>query len=87
MKHNYKVMEVAIDITSHISNYLGQSGYSTVDSRTMVGKIIDWAEEFETAHKHTKWGIDLDYMETVEQYAEQKRIDAIENGYFNTDNN
>ncbi|MGE5433047.1 MAG: hypothetical protein ACM3QX_18360 [Syntrophomonadaceae bacterium] len=38
------------------------------DSRQLISDIIQWARDFEEAHKKTNWGIDADYIEEIDKY-------------------
>jgi hypothetical protein len=68
-KETYQLCEVVADIAF----IAGAKQYHTGDSREDVQNFINWAQEFELAHKETKWGEgDNDYIEAIQTFTESK---------------
>jgi hypothetical protein len=63
-----ELLEALADI-AHIAGALKFYGG---DSRADIQLFIKWAHEFEEEHHAIQWGIDLDYMETIEKFADSK---------------
>lgn len=59
--------EVIFDITLNAANFIARKPYG--DSRDLYAAIAEWAFEFEATHAATEWGEDLDYLETVDNFA------------------
>jgi len=79
---DYSLQEAIADISLQISS----AKFISIDSRIVIGLIIDWAKEFEDKYKGLEWGVDtdLDYMEAIEQFSLLKISNAItaELGYI-----
>ena len=54
-----------------VAFFAGQKGYYTGDSRADISYYIYLAEEFEKRYSDIEWGLDLDYIETMEDFCEE----------------
>lgn len=64
----YSLCETVADI-AYIA---GDSQFYSGDSRADIATIIEWAKEFEELHSTTKWGEDIDYIDTVYEFTKTK---------------
>lgn len=73
-----------------IALQVGNAKFISIDSRLVVSLIISWAKDFEKINASAEWGVntELDYLESIEQFAEIKIAEAIKNGdgYIDTEN-
>ena len=66
-----KLLETVADIAFNI-------GWGRMDeavfggSRAMVKQIIAWAKEFEAKYEGAAWNEDIDYIETIDRFANEK---------------
>lgn len=58
----------------------GYFRFRTLDSRTLPGLFVKWAEEFETRYAGVEWGEALDYIETVDDFTLDKIREAETSG-------
>jgi len=42
------------------------------DSRKRFDTLLQWANEFNERHSGTKWGVDLEYMDEIEKFFDEK---------------
>ena len=61
-----------LEALADISYIAGTEKFYGGDSREDIANFIDWAKEFEALHMETKWGFDLDYIETITSFAMEK---------------
>lgn len=64
----YSLCEAVADIAF----IAGEKNYYRGDSRKDISDFITWAKEFEEKYKNVEWGVDYDYIETIEKYVEGK---------------
>ncbi len=69
MEKNFKLLEAVADIAFNVG-WMRPNG--DFDSRELMYKIVDWAEEFEKKYADVEWNVDLDYIETIDQFAAEK---------------
>jgi hypothetical protein len=61
----YSLNEVVADI-AYIA---GVQKYYGGDSREDISDFISWAKEFEKKHEKVEWGVDKEYIDTIEDFA------------------
>lgn len=42
------------------------------DSRELVWEIVEWAKEFEAKYEGAAWNEEIDYIETIDNFANEK---------------
>lgn len=75
-----KLHETIADIALNVGARIHEN--DDVDSRELIGCIIDWAKEFEQLHLSTDWD-ETDYILTIDEFSQQKWREYI--GYIPTD--
>lgn len=71
----YSLLEAVADI----AYFAGYKKYYSGDSRADMSYFIHLAKEFEAKHEGIEWGLDLDYIETMEQYCSE----VFDSSFFN----
>jgi hypothetical protein len=64
-------LETFYDLTVSLQHDLaiGRVPYEWfADSRSRMDIVIGWANEFNTIHAETDWGVDLEYMDEVDSW-------------------
>lgn len=64
----YSLCEAVADIAF----IAGQKDYYSGDSRKDMADFIEWAKEFEEKHKGIEWGLDMDYIDSISEFAASK---------------
>ena len=64
-------MECVIDITNLVTGWLIKDDAHVVDSRTLPGTILEWAEEFSKKYAEEDWE-NKEYLDTIDQFAFHK---------------
>jgi hypothetical protein len=67
-----------LEAVADIAFFAGVKKYYSGDSRADMSYFIYLAKEFETRYSKIEWGLDLDYIETMEEYCEE----MFDNEYF-----
>lgn len=69
-----RVAECVFDISLMAQHMIEERRIVVEDSRSLFNAILGWAKEFETGW--AKYEIEGDYMEKIEEFAEEKLLDA-----------
>lgn len=65
-----KLLEAVFDITLTFGyDRLEDCDY---DSRELFQEIVEWAKEFEAKYEGAAWNEDIDYIETIDNFANEK---------------
>ena len=64
--------ETLIDIAMTAGMMVANGTLTVNDSRQLVADIATLAKEFDAKYEGTKWGEDLDYIETVDNFAQEQ---------------
>jgi hypothetical protein len=67
-KKEYSLCEAVADI----SFLAGRADYYDGDSRTDIAMFISWAKEFEKKFLGVDWGFELDYIEEIQNFTDEK---------------